>query len=264
MSNRGHIAGTILALVSCCLVDGRAMSATVQFDEDRIVSLANAPELSAVDGYIDDAARPVLNMTLRYANSCYAQAGIRVVTAKTESGPGHAIVLQSFPDGGCPDIFQPVDQTATVLLPSDWGGAAVRVVAKPAQGQPYKEVSMSAGNSAGTGFVVESEPLGDGAWIPYFEVNDASGMASSAGYTITGKLAAGRACNAEQAELTVFEVPDTDGEPSFHVLVFSMQGKCGQPAGSTDFALSVDLPRGVKKKTVYVINEREAGMRRID
>lgn len=255
----------VLALVIGSHPAGNDVRAsTITVPEREIHSLANAPEVLGLAGATDDAGRPFLVASLRFANDCYADTGARLLAGKGPAGPPHAIILQRINPEGCPDIFQPTERRVTGLLPVSMAGDVIRVVGKPAPPEGVRRVdlaSQSAARPEGPS-VLDFEPFASGAGLPAYELEQLTpDTTAGRGYMLTGRASLAEGCGAGVVRARVFEVPDASGAPSFDVIVLTAPERCATGGREVDLGVTVATPQPPAGRFVYIVNEPEPSPR---
>ncbi len=230
-------------------LSGGAQAQQITVNEDEIVSLAGAPEILEASALVDQAGRPVLAMTLRFANSCYADVGARVLAAQTAGGPPHAIVTREISPEGCMEIFQPVERHVAALLPGRMTSAELRLIGKPATDGPVRSLAFSPGDAPPDATIIEARDLGT---LPKLEIGAVS-PAAGGGYVLTASTALSAAC-AGQLSATLFEVPDADGTPRYDVVLVTAPQDCGAGAMRT-VEIRAATPQPPRGRAVYVVND---------
>jgi len=261
---------TIVAAFAAIALRAEAAAAgegimSLDIDEDRITSLANAPALIAADAAVDGAGRPALALELEFVNDCYADIGAEagIVLPGRASGSPVLTVTQRIPPEGCPEIFQPTRRTVAVTLPDTTRARSLVIVARPATEDVVRRVPI--------------DPAPDAAAVPdaWPAVGEATGRLpkledvavaphGATGYAVSGRLDVSASCGEADLDIRVFEIPDAEGTPTADAILVSTSDRCAGGDAPTALVLRVDTPQPWAGRRVVLLNTDPVQTHRFD
>ena len=246
-----------LALVASAGLLQAAAASDLVVEEDAIISLAGSPYVNEVAGQVDATGRPSLSLTVTFISPCVMEAGVEpILYASGEDAPSILVLRQNISETGCPDIASPVDQKIRILLPSDVTGQGIYLIAKPWRSDGdglSRQPIMFTDSGTGRHDIVLEASRDSGRRLPRMEL---AGMEADAegGYRISAKIALG-ACKASDVELSLFEVPDSDGTPVADLLLATLPADCEPEDAVSDLTISIRAPARGFARFVMVLNE---------
>jgi hypothetical protein len=241
---------------------GVARDFVMIIEENNIVSLSRSPTIIGASGSVDEAGRPLLMLDLSFANECVGENGIDVRFLKIGGRVSHVIVLPRSSAHDCPDIFNPVEKSVRVLLPSSLSvGDAVYLIGKPVSVGSLPKITLLRhdGSPAQSDMIVEATGFGEAGDLPVFEPQGISVRQDGRAYVITGWISVYPECRVEQIGAAFYEAPDENGEPLSDIIVLSAPPSCLSGVQKRQFSIEVNTPQPASGRGVYILNTLDPG-----